>query len=549
MPNCTDPALVAKFESIGAKLNCTFIEATPDVTNAWEVQDGQEGFCNFLVTEKTAATFTPVDYSDETGPYEQTFASFVTTATEFYHEVWNYGAQCAVMGFLAPMLIGFVWFLLLFLFAGLLVALALIIALLSLIASCFYLYAKAGLFDINDIYTSVDNQTITFLEPDSDKTAYIVFSVLATIGLLIFIIFLAIARHAIWRCIAIVRETTKVFYAIPLLPIWTVVPILCNIGLIFYTVIISAFIWTGDQTSYEAFSNAITNANSTVGDDILADLGTVNANTRKIVLLVIHLVGCIWVYYFANACAYTTYAGVGARWFFSHEDGKLEVRFYCGVGTLLDSAWCVFSRHLGTIAFGSAIMTIITVIRLICEYIDQKTKDIQAENRLLKLAMCCIKCCLSCLYQTIKAITEYGYVFTAVEGKNFCAACWSTFDLVSKNPSQVIVNRMVGSILEVMIEYTIPIVCALLGFVWCDAIGSSKPLWPALFIFISSFVISSGIGDVFKCLIDTIFLCAWKDMHERYPEPPYHMSDSLKEGFGIAMESKPSDEAVELTRA
>jgi len=544
VPNCTDPVLNASIMALGGTLSCATIDATPSVSTAWEVSPAEENLCKFLVVEKLAATFVPPDYTDETGPWEQTFATFVTGTQDFFHEVWKYRAQCGIMGFAAPFAIGFVWFLLLFLFAGLLVALALIVALLSLVGSCFYLYAKAGLFDVNDIIPGINGTLDNALQPDENRTAYIVFSVLATIGLLLFLIFLAIARHNIWRCIAIVRETTKVFYSIPLLAAYPLVPITFNILLVFYTVLISAFIWTGEQTSWDALHTAVLNLNSTAGDDFLDELGTISANNRKIALLVIHIVGCIWIFWFANACAYTTYAGVGARWFFSHENGVLGVRFFFGFGTILDSAWCVISRHLGTMAFGSAIMTIITLIRLIFEYIDQKTKDLQADNKLLSLVMCCIKCCLNCVYQTIKSITEYGYIFTAVEGKNFCSSCWSTFELASRNPSQVLINRMVGAILEVMIEFSIPIACSLLGFAWCDSVGSTKPIWPAVFIFITSFTISSGVGDVFRCMIDTIYLCAWKDMHTN--NPPFFMSESLQSGFGIEQEASP--EEVKLNR-
>jgi len=151
---------------------------------------------------------------------------------------------------------------------------------------------------------------------------------------------------------------------------------------------------------------------------------------------------------------------------------------------------------------------------------------------------------LSCLYQTIKAITNYGYIFVAVEGKNLCAACWSVFALTQRNPSQVMINMLVGMILEVLIKLSIPILCALLGFAWCDSLGSTQPTYPAVFICISALLVASGISIAFRCMIDTIFVCAWKDLQTN--TPAYFMSEKLQNGFGIKQEISP--EEVQLSR-
>jgi len=535
VPNCTDAALNASLEGT---LTCADIPATPNVRTAWEVTtDLGESLCKLKVVEQVSSVFLPPQRTSETGRWEEAFAKSVTGLHKFFHEVYDYRMQCGVMGFAAPFAVSFVWFICLFLFAGVLVVLALLILLIVLVASCLYLYAKAGMFDIDQIMSGLGNATNGALDAvdQSDKAAYITFSVLATLALVIFIIFLVLARHNVWRCIAIVRETTKVFYSIPLLAVYPLVPVAFNIALVFYGVTIAAYIWTQDESGWSEMNNLlgdVIKSNSTDPVDYLSGFNDLSTDTRKGIMFAVHFVGCLWTYYFINACAYTTYAGVGGRWFFSHENGELKVRFYGGCGSILDSAWCVFTRHLGTMAFGSAILTIIMLVRLVCEYINQKTKDIQETNLPLKFAMCCVRCCLKCLYETVKRVTEYGYIFTAVEGKNFCSSGWSTFDLIAANPGQVWVNNMVGSIIYLMIAISIPVVTALLGFLWCDRAGSTDPIWPAVFIGLTSLVISTGVSEVFRSQIDTIFLCAWKDMKVTNNQP-YYMSESLRSSFGI----------------
>ena len=56
-------------------------------------------------------------------------------------------------------------------------------------------------------------------------------------------------------------------------------------------------------------------------------------------------------------------------------------------------------------------------------------------------------------------------------------------------------------------------------------------MWPALIVFISSFIIADGICTVYDCCIDTIYLLSFEDM-EREGGPKY-MSNDLRNGFGL----------------
>ena len=47
----------------------------------------------------------------------------------------------------------------------------------------------------------------------------------------------------------------------------------------------------------------------------------------------------------------------------------------------------------------------------------------------------------------------------------------------------------------------------------------------------AAYVIASSITGVFNCSIDTIFVCAFKDIEEN--SPPKFLSTSLRDGFGL----------------
>lgn len=52
------------------------------------------------------------------------------------------------------------------------------------------------------------------------------------------------ARDKIKRCVAIVKESTKVFYAIPILAAYPLIPVLFTTLLVVYAAVVAGFIYT-----------------------------------------------------------------------------------------------------------------------------------------------------------------------------------------------------------------------------------------------------------------------------------------------------------------
>ena len=50
-------------------------------------------------------------------------------------------------------------------------------------------------------------------------------------------------------------------------------------------------------------------------------------------------------------------------------------------------AWCIFFKHLGSIAFGAAIMTVVKIIKIVLEGFNYYTKDLQARSLSLSLSL------------------------------------------------------------------------------------------------------------------------------------------------------------------
>ena len=131
-----------------------------------------------------------------------------------------------VLGVAIPILLAFVWAIALYLFAGVFIITLLIVEVAFMIALCVFLCTKAGWLDGVEVIDSVvavgNNATDGLLDTASgdEQTMYSVLAVLAILLTVINVILLIMWRKCIFRLIAIVRESTKVFKAMMLIVIW-----------------------------------------------------------------------------------------------------------------------------------------------------------------------------------------------------------------------------------------------------------------------------------------------------------------------------------------
>merc|ERR1719482_340286 len=137
---------------------------------------------------------------------QQMFASYVQSAFGVYRALSENFTQVMVMGLAAPFAFALVWFILLFCFAGFIIIMALLLFLAALIATAGYFYYKAGWVSVDAIQASVtglaQNTSLTSTD-DMSQIWYAVLAVLATISVIMYVVFLVLSRTAIARCIAI----------------------------------------------------------------------------------------------------------------------------------------------------------------------------------------------------------------------------------------------------------------------------------------------------------------------------------------------------------
>ena len=205
-------------------------------------------------------------------------------------------------------------------------------------------------------------------------------------------------------------------------------------------------------------------------------------------------------------------------------------------GGLMASLHRTCRFHLGTLAFGSLVLSIVRMIRVLLEYVEEKLKQYELEdNYAVKCVMCCCKCCMWCLEKFIRYMNRNAYIMTAVYGYNFCKAGSKSFVLLTKN---FVRAGTLDQVTDFILFIGKVIVVSIVGLVTFSAFSNSdtSPLEmelnyrfvPMVVIILATYAIASSFFSVYSMAVDTIFLCFLEDL-DKHPGGPYYMSEDLKQ--------------------
>ena len=122
---------------------------------------------------------------------------------------------------------------------------------------------------------------------------------------------------------------------------------------------------------------------------------------------------------------------------------------------MIAAFWRLLRYHLGTAAFGSLIIALIQLIRIILTYVQHIVKKYEKKGctgskalvAVLKAVLCCLQCCMACFERFMKFININAYIetgklpisdlriiindsFPAIYGYNFCRAAMKAFQLL-----------------------------------------------------------------------------------------------------------------------
>uniref|UniRef100_A0A8C1IFA4 Choline transporter-like protein n=1 Tax=Cyprinus carpio TaxID=7962 RepID=A0A8C1IFA4_CYPCA len=238
-----------------------------------------------------------------------------------------------------------------------------------------------------------------------------------------------------------------------------------------------------------------------------------------------------WCANFVTALGQVTLAGAFASyyWAFKKPDDIPAFPIFNSLGRAL-------RYHTGSLAFGSLILAIVQIIRVILEYLDQKLKG--AQNKCAKFLLSCLKCCFWCLEKFIKFLNRNAYIMVAIYGKNFCTSAKDAFFLLMRNIIRVAVLDKVTDFLLFLGKLLIVGIVGICSFFFFTgkikmvevAAPSLNYYWvPILTVVIGAYLIAHGFFSVYAMCVDTLFLCFCEDLerNDGSSDKPFFMSPDL----------------------
>lgn len=245
-------------------------------------------------------------------------------------------------------------------------------------------------------------------------------------------------------------------------------------------------------------------------------------------LIIYVLFGILWGNAFLLACTVFIIASSVCIWYFEQPDHHNTIR---------KSVRRLWRYHLGSIAFGSFILAVVQMIRLILTYIDQQAKKSAAsENKVVKFLLKCAKCAVWCFEKCIRFLNRNAYIQIALTGKNFCAAAKDAFFLIIHNPLRFGVTQGIGALMILFGKIFIASMATLIGYIIIQNAAAYKdsvesPLFPSLCIFIIAWTIGALFLQVFGLASDTILACfvVEEELRAKDPSLPLHCPASMRE--------------------
>ena len=189
---------------------------------------------------------------------------------------------------------------------------------------------------------------------------------------------------------------------------------------------------------------------------------------------------------------------------------------------LWSSVYRAFRYHLGTAAFGSLILALISTVKWFCVYTARMLKS--QKNKIGATIASCLACLVACIEKCISFLNKHAYVQVALTGKGFCTSAKNAFMLLLRNAGRVAVLGSTGVLVHlvlklVMVGSTVVGGYYLLIFWHEDDIYSV--VGPLILYFLIGYVVANLVCTVFGMAVDTTLQCFVLDEENHKPGTPY----------------------------
>ncbi|XP_070819104.1 choline transporter-like protein 1 isoform X1 [Chaetodon trifascialis] len=388
-----------------------------------------------------------------------------------------------------------------------------------------WLYIDHRLYG-NDTTTKVMKEVKEEVEVSRDSgQALLVYAVAATVFTIILLLLMLFMRKRVALTIALFHVAGKVFIYLPLLTLQPFVTFLALLFFWIYWILVLLFLGTT--------GNPVQNEETGLTEFRLT--GPLQYLTWY------HAVGLVWITEFILACQQMTVAGAVVTYYFTRDKNRLPVT------PILSSMLRLVRYHLGTVAKGSFIITLVKIPRLILMYIHNQLKG--KENACARCLLKTCICCLWCLEKCLNYLNQNAYAATAINSTSFCTSARDAFVILVENALRVATINAVGDFVLFLGKILIVTSTAFAGVLLLNYQRDyAEWLLPLIIVCLFSFLVAHCFLSIFEIVVDVLFLCFAIDTkyNDGTPGKEFFMDKALME---FVESSRRLERAVERGRS
>ncbi|KAG3191978.1 hypothetical protein PC128_g10758 [Phytophthora cactorum] len=511
----------------------------------------EAGKCDTVCNTKRAhKEVWEVEATGGTSPLLSQLQGNLQVLGRFLNDMYAARSVVLLIGGLGALILGMMWLIVLQFFAGCVVWLTCSLVFIGLVLLSLFCSVRSELISSEQVgalsFLNATTINTTALAVTSDENTKLQFKAAAYVSWVVTgIVFLLIIamRKRLKIAIAIIRESSKAIQKLPMILLWPVVPTAFFVGLVIYCVAIAAYLLSSDDlTSAVKQSAATFNVTSE-----LSAAEELPAKRLQQVLLAFHIFGFLWTNQLLQAISICVIAGSIAQFYWTppSDNGErhLEARF-----PIARALGYTLRFSISSLCFGSFIIAFVQFLRIMLEYLDRNTKQIQQTNRVVRVALLAVKCCLWCFEKCIKFLSKNAYILIAMKGSSFCAASARSFKLIFKNMARVAVVNSISFFLLLLVKMTITLAVGLVVFGLLSKSSSlsfaadqlsllggatvTSLLAPVVVACVLAWLVASAFVNVYDTAIDTILLCFCEDTELHGDTASEFMSKELQRIMG-----------------
>ncbi|KAK2844032.1 hypothetical protein Q5P01_010691 [Channa striata] len=367
------------------------------------------------------------------------------------------------------------------------------------------------------------------------------------------VLMLIFLRRRVQVAVALLREASKAIGHIMSALFYPVITFLLLTVCISYWAVTTVYLASSGEAVYKVMSPEMScpYANSTCNPEtfnrtnmsrlalclgsqcLFAFYGGESSYHRYLFLLQLsNLLVFFWLVNFSLALEQCTLAGAFASYYWAKR--KPQDIPPC---PLFSSFSRAVRYHTGSLAFGALILSVLQLLQIMLEYLEQKLKGV--DNSLSRFILSCLSCCFWCLEEFIRYMNRNTYIMLAIYGKSFCNSARDAFFLVMRNIVRVAVLDRVTDFLLFLGKLLVAGGVGVFAFLFLtkkipvlqDEVPNLNYYWvPLLTVVIGAYLIADAFFSVYAMCVDTLFLCFLLDqeMNSGSLVHPDHITRSLR---------------------